>query len=354
MSFLWVQMLWLLLFVPLLVAAYLLAQRRRQRYALRYASLSLVKEALGAGPGIRRHVPPALFIAALAVLIFALARPTAVVLLPSKQGTIILALDNSGSMRADDVKPSRLEAAKAAARAFVDKQPKASRIGVVSFAATASLVQPPTRDRRAIVASIDRLMLQRGTAIGSGILASLDAVLEDLGEKPVAARPGDLGARAWPGADPLAPPLPSLPPAAASPGLPGETPFAPAVIVLLSDGQSNVGPDPLEVVAYASARGVRIYTVGLGSDEGTIVTYYGRSFHVRLDETTLKAIAEKTDGAYFKAGTETDLREIYESLGSRLVFMPEKTEITALFAALAALLLLSAGVLSLLWFNRLP
>jgi Ca-activated chloride channel family protein len=334
MTFFWGSMLWLLLLVPALVAAYLLAQRRRQKYALRYASLSLVKEAIGAGPGIRRHVPPALFLAAMSVLVVALARPAAIVLLPSQQGTIILTLDNSGSMRADDVQPSRLEAAKAAARSFVEKQPKSSKIGVVSFAGSASLVQPPTREREAVLAAIDRLMLQRGTAIGSGILTSLNALLEELGEEPIG----------WQ-VDPFGPPA-AAPESEATP--------LPAIIVLLSDGQSNTGPPPLEVVDQAARRGVRIYTVGLGSPDGTVISFYNRSFRVRLDEETLKSIAEKTDGAYYKADTGADLREIYEELATRLVFRPEKTEITALFAALAALLLLAAGGLSLLWFNRLP
>ena len=216
MTFIWVRMLWLLLLVPLLVAAYLLAQRRRQKYALRYASLSLVREALGTGPGLRRHVPPALFLAGTAVLLFALARPAALVLLPSQEGTIILALDNSGSMRADDVEPNRLDAAKAAARAFVERQRGTARLGVVSFAATASLVQPPTRDRREVVAAIDRLMLQRGTAIGTGLLASLDAILEELGEKPVDPQPG------WTQLDPFAPQVPPLPLPGAD-RLPGES-----------------------------------------------------------------------------------------------------------------------------------
>jgi len=333
MSFLWVRMLWLMALVPALVAAYILVQRRRQKYALRYASLSLMKEALGAGPGLRRHVPPILFIAALATLVFALARPETTMLMPSQYGTVILALDNSGSMRADDVKPSRMEAAQAAARGFVDRQPAGSRIGVVSFAGSASLVQPPTRDREAVIAAIGRLTLQRGTAVGSGIRTALEAILEDFGEEPLPAARG-------------APP-------AAFPGFEAET-FAPAIIVLLSDGQSNTGPDPLEMAALAADRRVRVYTVGLGSPEGTILSFFNRSVRVRLDEETLKRVAERTGGAYFKADSESNLREIYEELGSRLVFRPEKTEITAVFAALAVVLLLLAGVFSLLWFNRLP
>ncbi len=336
MTFLWARMLWLLLIVPALVAAYILAQRRRQKYALRYASLSLVKEALGRGPGWRRHVPAILFLTAMTVMIAALARPAAIVVLPSQQGTIILTLDNSGSMRADDVKPSRMEAAKAAAKAFVAKQPKSQRVGVVGFAGTASLVQPPTRDHDAINAAIDRLTLQRATAIGSGILTSLNAILEEYGDRPVSFQPEPFGGEQQ-----------------SAPLAQGE-PISTAIIVLMSDGQSNTGPPPLEVVEQAASRGIKIYTVGLGSPDGTIITFYNRAMRVRLDEETLKRIAEKTNAAYFRAGTDTDLKEIYENLGSRLVFKPERMEITALFAAVAAFLMLGAGGLSLLWFNRLP
>lgn len=338
MSFFWPRMLWLLLIVPTLTAAYVLAQRRRQKYALRYASLSLVKEALGKGPGFRRHIPAILFLAAMTVVITALARPAAVVVLPSQQGTIILTLDSSGSMRADDVKPSRIEAAKAAAKAFVAKQPKNQRVGVVAFAATATLVQPPTRDREAINAAIDRLTLQRGTAIGSGILASLNAILEEYGDRPISFQYEPFGS----GSGQENAPVPSG----------GD--LSTAIIVVMSDGQNNTGPQPLDVVEQAASRGVKIYTVGLGNPEGTIITFYNRSMRVRLDEETLKRIADKTNGAYFRAGSDTDLKEIYENLGTRLVFKPERTEITALFAAAAALLLLAAGAFSLLWFNRLP
>ncbi|MDE3089291.1 MAG: VWA domain-containing protein, partial [Chloroflexota bacterium] len=176
MVFQWPFMLWLLLLIPLLIVAYLIAQRRRQKYALRFASLSLVKDALGRGPGIRRHIPPALFLLALTVMVVALARPIAIVTLPSQEGTVILTIDVSGSMQADDLKPSRMEAAKAAARAFVDKQPTGVRIGVVSFSDNASIVQAPTDDKTAVLAAINRLQPQRATAIGRGLLTSVDAI----------------------------------------------------------------------------------------------------------------------------------------------------------------------------------
>ncbi len=341
MSFLWMGMLWLLLLVPALVAAYILVQRRRQKFALRYASLSLIREAVGRGPGARRHIPPALFIASVAVMIVALARPVATVTLPSQQGTVILTIDVSGSMRADDLKPTRLDAAKAAARAFVEKQPPNVRIGVVAFSDNAAIVQAPTADRDAVLAAIGRLTPQRGTAIGRGILTSLDAIFEEPDARPT---PSSSFSR-----DSLRLPEPTLRPAPVSRGT-----YTNAVVVLLSDGQSNVGPRPLEVIDQAANRGVRVYTVGVGSPGGTVLRFEGRSVRVLLDEQTLRHIAEATDAQYFKADNQTDLRDIYENLSTRLVFKPEQTELTAGFTGFAAVLALVAGTLSLLWFNRLP
>lgn len=344
MEFQWVQMLWLLLIVPALSAAYILAQRRRQKYALRYASLSLVKEALGRGPGWRRHIPPIIFLLGLTVMIIALARPSAAVMLPSQQGTVILAFDVSGSMRAEDMKPNRLEAAKVAARAFVEKHPPSVRIGVVAFSDNAAIVQAPTTDRAAIVGAINRLQPQRGTAIGRGILTSLDALAET--PPQLAAPPPP-----FPGARYEALSLPTPTPSP-TPLPRGE--YAPAIIILLSDGESNVGPRPQEVVQQAEDRGVRVFTVGLGSPAGVVINAGGRSVRVRLDEAVLQQIAERTDGRYFSAGTEEDLKSVYENLSTRLVFRTERTELTAVFTGAAMVLLLMAGTLSLWWFNRLP
>jgi Ca-activated chloride channel family protein len=338
MSFIWGRFVWLLLLVPVLIGVYILMQRRRQKYALRYASLSLVKEAIGRGPGKRRHIPPLLFLVGIAVMCVGVARPAATIMLPSEQGTIILTMDVSGSMRADDIKPSRLEAAKAAARTFVEKQPQNVHIGVVSFSDNPAVVQAPTTDHQAVLAAINRLTPQRGTGIGRGILASLDAIFETPGATPIP-----------PSRDPFSrlQPTPTFTP------VPHGT-YAPAVIILLSDGQNNVAPAPLDVVAQAVGRGVRIYTVGVGSPQGAVLHVEGFSMRVRLDEDTLKHIAEKTDGSYFKADSESDLRDIYGKLGTQLVFKPEQTELTAFFTGFAAVLLLVAGMLSLLWFNRLP
>jgi len=332
MRFEWPMMLWSLLTVPALVAGYILAQRRRKRYALRFASLSLLREALGRGPGWRRHLPPALFVLGLAVMLFALARPTAVVIRPSQEGTVILTMDVSGSMRAEDMKPNRLEAAKTAARTFVERQPSGVRIGVVSFSDNAFLVQAPTADKEEVMAALNRLTWQRGTAIGSALLTSVDAIFEG----------ADIE-----GGDSITSTLPT--PTPVPKGV-----YEPAIVVLLTDGESNRGPRPLDVVDQVAARGVRVYTVGVGTPEGTVLRARGRSMRVRLDETTLKRIAEATDGAYFNAATESDLQTIYQNLSTHMVFREQQTEITADFTGLAIVLLLGAGTLSLLWFSRLP
>jgi len=341
-TFLFPLGLWLTLVVPILVGLYIWAQRRRQKYALRYASLSLVKEAMGRGPGVRRHVPPALFLAAMFFMTAALARPVMVVTAPAQEGTVILAIDVSGSMQAEDLKPNRMEAAKEAAKAFVARQGENVSIGVVSFSGDASLVQSPTTDKDLVTKAIDRLRPQRATAIGRGILTSLDAIFEnDEGTLPsveALARLDQSGGQARP---------PATPP-------PGGTLNAPATIVLLSDGQNNQFPAPLQIIDEAISRGVRVYTVGVGSAEGTILRLQGRQIRTRLDEATLKQIAQMTDAEYYNASNASDLRAVYEKLSTQLVLRQQKTEVTAYLTALAAVLSIIAGGLSLLWFNRLP
>lgn len=335
MFFQWPFMLLLLLAIPVLIAAYIWFQRRRKKYVVRYASLSLIKDALGRGPGIRRHIPPALFLLGLTAMIVALARPMATLALPSQEGTIILAIDTSGSMRAEDLNPNRLEAAKAAARVFVERQPRTVQIGVVSFSDNAYMVQAPTNDQEAVIAAINRLQPQRGTAIGRGILTSLLAIAEASGADVPTSR--------------AASPTPELTPTPMPKGI-----YAPAIIVLLTDGENNQFPPPLEVAPTAVERGVRIYTIGMGSPEGTVLRIGGRSIRTRLDEETLRRIAEMTDGLYFNASNESDLRQIYENLGTRFVLKTERTEVTVLLTAVAVVFSLAGGILSLLWFNRLP
>jgi Ca-activated chloride channel family protein len=327
------------------VAAYILVLRRKRKAALRYASLTMVREAMGAGPGLRRPVPPLLFLVALVLLIAAIARPAAVVQLPSQHETIILAMDVSGSMRAKDVEPDRLAASQAAAKAFVNEQPRTTRIGVVAFAGTASLVQPPTQNREDIIAAIDRFQLQRATAIGSGILVALKAIFPEVEFDLRASNPrGDRVQK------PVQPPR-GPDKASDKPVPPGS--YMSAAIILLTDGQATTGPDPVEAARMAAERGVRIFTVGVGTPNGEILVGEGWSMRVRLDEETLKTIANVTRGEYFYAGTAVDLKKIYRSLNSRFVLEKKETEITALFAATAALAALLSALLSLLWFNRI-
>jgi Ca-activated chloride channel family protein len=344
MTFLWPGMLWLLAAVPALVALYVVLLRRKKKAALRYASLGLVRDAIGAGQRIRRHVPPLLLLAGLLLLIGAVARPAAVISLPSQRQTIILAMDVSGSMRAKDVQPNRLVASQEAAKAFIGAVPRDVRIGIVSFAATAAVVQPPTQNREDLIAAINRFQLQRGTATGSGIIVSLATIFPDEGidvSELIYGRGG--GPRPMVGARP--PEKKELKPVP-----PGS--YASAAIILLTDGQRTTGPDPTEAAKMAADRGVRVFTVGFGTKAGDVIGFEGWSFRARLDEESLKHIAATTRGEYFYAGTATDLSRVYDTLSTRLVVERRETEITALFAAGGALAALAAGLLSLLWFNR--
>ena len=340
-------MLWLLLAVPALVAWYVFLLRRRKKTALRYASLSIVKEALGAGQGIRRHLPPLLLLLALTAMLIAVARPNAVVLLPSQHETVILTMDVSGSMRATDVQPNRFTAMQEAARAFIAELPQTTRVGIVSFAGTAALVQAPTRNREDMLAAIERFQMQRGTAIGSGIIVSLATLFPKDG---LEVSSQTYGRAAWRSA-PLNQAAPEPEKKEFKPVPPGS--YNSAVIILLTDGQRTTGPDSLEAAKMAADRGVRIYTVGIGTNTGETIGYEGWSMRVRLDEETLKQIANMTQGEYFYAGTAKDLLKVYATLNSRILLEQKETEITALLSAVAALIVLLAASLSLLWFNRI-
>ena len=340
MSFQWPEMLWCLLLVPLLILLYLWLLRRRRKSTVRFASVALVKQAMGSGPTWRRHVPPAVLLLAVTVLIVASARPMARIMLPSQQETIILAMDVSGSMRATDVQPNRLVAAQEAAKSFAAALPRGVRVGVVSFAGTAAVVQAPTLSRDDVVAAIDRFQLQRGTAIGSGLVLSLATLFPDEGI--------DLsqitGQRAMPGEKKKEPKKPFTP---VEPGS-----YSTAAVILLTDGQRTTGPDPMEAAKMAAERGIKVYTVGIGTKAGETIGFEGWSMRVRLDEDTLKAIANITRANYFYAGTADDLKQVYQGLSSRLVVETRETEVSALLAAAGALLALLAASLSVWWFGR--
>jgi len=341
MTFLWPEMLWLMLALPLLLAAYVLVLRRKKKLALRYASLGLVREAMGVGQRIKRHIPPFLFFLALAAMLFAIARPQATVTLPTQHETVILAMDISGSMRATDVEPNRLVAAQNAAKQFVAEQPENVRIGVVAFAGTATVAQAPTRNREDVVAAIDRFQLQRATAIGSAIIVSLATIFPEAGI--------DVGALTYGAETPKKGEKPAA--QAHKPVPPGS--YASAVIILLTDGQRTTGPDSVQAAKMAAERGVRIYTVGVGTPDGKIIGFEGWSMRVRLDEETLKSVADITRGEYFYAGNAVDLKKVYQALNAKLVLERKKTEVTALFAAVAALFAVVSAALSLAWFHRI-
>ena len=346
-TFMWPQFLWLLLAVPLLVLAYVWLLRRKKKLALRYASLSIVKEAMGAGMHWRRHVPPVLFLLAISAMLFAASRPFAVISLPSTQETIILAMDVSGSMRATDVKPNRLVASQEAAKAFLAELPRSVRVGIVAFAGSASVVQPPTLSREDLAAAIDKFQLQRATAIGSAIVVSLSEIFPDEGIDLTALTFGSGRPRGIP-IDQVQPKNPKKEFVPVAPGS-----YNSAAIILLTDGQRTTGVDTLEAAKMAADRGVRIYTVGVGTIEGETIGFEGWSMRVRLDEPTLKAVAQQTQAEYFYAGTAENLKKVYEKLSSRLTVEKKETEISGLLALLASILAITSAALSLLWFNRI-
>jgi Ca-activated chloride channel family protein len=340
LTFIWPANLWALLLLPLLVTAYVWLLWRRKKNAVVWSSLGLVKTAMGPQQRWRKHVPPLVLLLALVVLVLAAARPAALISLPSQQETVVLAMDVSGSMRATDVQPNRLKAAQDAAKAFIGGLPRHVRISVVSFAGSAAVVQAPTVSRDDVNAAIDRFQLQRGTAIGSGIVLSLATLFPEAGI--------DLsqitGQRAMP-PSPDDKPQPEF-----QPVKPGS--YSSAAIILLTDGQRTTGPDPLEAAKMAADRGVRVYTVGIGTKDGETIGFEGWTMRVRLDEDTLKNIAHITQADYYYAGTAEDLKKVYQGLSSRLVVETRETEISSLFAAAAALLVLLSAGLSLWWFGR--
>jgi Ca-activated chloride channel family protein len=321
--------------IPLLVVFYIRLQQRRRRIALSIGTLGIVREAAGRPLGRRRHIPPALFLVGLATLLVALARPQAIVSLPRLEGTVILAFDVSGSMAAEDLQPTRMDAAKAAALEFVGRQPPTVQVGVVAFSDSGFAVQPPTDEQETILAAINRLGPERGTSLAHGIQASLNTIFVDEEQTP------RLYSNLTPSAGATPTPVP-------------EGTYTSAVIVLLTDGENTSPPDPFEAAQLAADRGVRIHTVGIGSAAGATLNVEGFNIHTRLDEATLQAIAQLTGGAYFNAQNEEELRTIYENLNPQFVVKPDEMEVTSLFAGASLIVLLIGGACSLLWFSRLP
>ncbi len=342
LSFGWPEALVLLLAVPVLVGLYVWMQKRRRKYAVRYASVSLVREAVGRGPGVRRHIPAAMYLVAVTAMVFALARPEATHPSTVTTGVVLLAVDVSGSMQAEDVEPSRMEATKKAIREFVQKQPEGVKIGIVSFSDFGALVAPPTRDRKVVIEAVNRLQPQTGTNIGGGLQVALDAIYQEFDQ----AAPK----RSSSGSFPVAPGF-----GQPSQGAPADVPkVPPASVILLSDGESNRGPSPLSVAEEAVAAGVKVNTVGIGTTEGTVLRIQGRSILTRLDESTLQAVAEATGGQYYSAEDESQLKNVYGQLAREQQTEERRSELTYAMTGLALVISLIAGAFSLAWFNRLP
>lgn len=335
MSFIWPVMLLLVFLLPVFTVLYALLFARRQRAIARYSNLGLMQQTQARGLELRRHIPVAFFLLSLAILTVALARPQAVISVPRVVGTVILAFDVSGSMGADDLKPTRIEAAKAAAQDFVEHQPRTVEIGVVAFSDSGVSVQAPTSDRDVILAAIKRLTPERGTSLASGIFASLKAIAD--GSEP----PTRFYSNQTPAPTPSPTPVP-------------KGTYTTGMIVLLTDGENNENPDPLEAAQAAADRGVRIYTVGLGSVTGTDLKIGGFTVHTQLDEAALKQISGLTGGAYYNAANAEDLRKIYENINTQLVIKAEEIEVTSIFAGAGILVLLIGAAFSMLWFKRLP
>lgn len=349
LDFLWPQMLWGLCALPLLVLLYLWLMGRRRRSSVRLASLSVVRAAMvGQRPGWRRHVPPFILLMALVALLLASARPVARIALPSSEQTIILAMDVSGSMRATDVEPNRLVASQLAAKAFLATLPRQVKVGIVAFAGTAQVVQPITLSREDLNTAIDKFQLQRATAIGSAIVVALSELFPDqgidLGQMTFARRGDPFGIQGQAIDQPKQERKPFVP---VSPGS-----YNSAAVILLTDGQRTTGVDTEEATQMAAERGVRVYTVGVGTVEGEVIGFEGWSMRVRLDEATLKEVARATQGEYFYAGTADNLKKVYETLGTRLTVQKKETEVSGLLALLGALLVVLSAGLSLLWFHR--
>jgi Ca-activated chloride channel family protein len=308
-----------LVLVPLAVTAYVVVHRRRERAAAAFASPAVMPSATPVRPGWRRHAPIALYVLALAGLIGALARPQATLAVPAEQATIVLATDISGSMQATDVAPNRLDAARSAAEEFLEEVPDDIRVGAMAFNQAPIGLSAPTTDRQAVLDALEKLEPTGGTATGEALAAALQL-----------ARP------------------------AAQANLPAED-RPPAAIVLLSDGASTRGRDPIQIAEQARRTGVPVFTVALGTPSGTIPRPDGNGTErVPPDPGTMRRVAEMTGGEAFTALDGDRLGQVYERLGSQVATKDEQREVTAAFAGGGVLLLLIGSGLSLHWFRRLP
>jgi Ca-activated chloride channel homolog len=347
MNLLWPGFLAMLVLIPLLIAVYVWMLRRKRRFAVRYSSLSLVRQAMPEYSRFRRHFPFALFLAALGSLIIALGRPVVVTAIPTNQTTIILAMDVSGSMCATDIAPTRIEAAQAAAIQFIENQKATTQIGIVAFSGFAELVRPPTTDREKLKAAISSLLTGRGTAIGSGIIRSIDTIAE---------------------IDPSVAPSTINRPANEQPPPVVQGAYAPDIIVVLTDGVATTGPLPIDAAQQAADRGVRVYTIGFGTAQGAEFAgcggrWMGRQpgggggggfggggrFRRGIDEDTLKQVADMTGGEYYAAESASQLQDVFMSLPTSIIMKHETMEVSVMFTALGAVFVALAFILSMRW-----
>jgi Ca-activated chloride channel family protein len=326
-TFVWPLALLGLVLVPLAIVGYVLLQRRRDRYAVRFTNLDLLANVAPRSPGWRRHLPALLALLALASLVVAVARPQATVKVPKRQATLVLAMDTSASMTADDVEPTRLAAARAAARTLLGTLPDAAQVGVVGFAQGAYTISPVSDDKDAVLAAIDSATPAGGTALGDAIARSLDLGSAATGGESEA---GD-----------------------------GDEDGPPFAVVVLSDGANTVGEvEPLEAADRAEELGVPVFTVALGTAEGVVDVQdefgYTHTVPVPPDEETLEAIADRTDARTYEAPTEAELKSVYEEVATRVGYDERRRELTVAFTAAGGVLLLVGAALSALWFNRIP
>lgn len=321
-------MLWALVVLPLLAWAYFRLQLRRPRAAVLVPNVEMLARAVGGRIRWRRWAPPLLYLVGIGMVLIGLARPAAPLPVPAREGVVVLSIDVSRSMLADDFKPNRMAGAKLAAHEFVRALPGGFRVGLVTFSSYATTVVPPTTDRARIHDAIDLLTPEYATAMGDGLLEAVWSL------------PGRVRPLAGSGAGAL--PAPLVPPGRLPPG----------VVVLLSDGQSNRGVHPLEAARIARDLQVKVYTVGVGTPEGTTLTVSGRSILVRLDEETLRGMAETAGGAYYRTTNVGELRRVYRHLGRQIGWERRPTEVTALAAGAALAFLIAAVVSSRLLVHR--
>lgn len=329
MTFIWPWMLFTLSFIPVLVGVYIWIFRKRRRMSNDVGPMSLIQNSDGKNLGKSRHIPPFFYLIGLSLLLFSLSRPEVFIDFPRIEGTVILAFDVSNSMAAEDILPTRMDAAKEAAKIFVENQPTTIQIGVVAFSNGGLIVQPPTDDQAGILSTIERLGPQGATSLGQGVFSALNAIA---GEAI------------------------AIDPAVFEDEIPAVDigHFPSSVILLLTDGENTSSPDPLQISQLAAEAGVRIYPVGIGSQEGAILEIDGYNVATQLDETALQAIADLTNGSYYRAEDEESLHEIYQNVDLQLTIRGEKMEVTAILAGFSLLLFLIGGALTLFWFGRMP